>query len=480
MIGRIGLFLCSLSALYGATQWVSTQPGEIITAPRQTTATTGLVFPFVTSQNGFETAITISNTSQDTLGSSPASGTCTVNFYNGTGSVPPQTTPTVSAGKQISFNLSTGGSGVAALPNFQGYAIANCNFPLARGYANVFGGILALGQDAQVVTLPRSTAKPQTLLFQFATNQGLFDTGIIIANTSQDPFGTVPNAGSCTLTFNDGTGTHPSLNTGTIPAGTVYVNLVSTLAPGFQGYVIASCNFTGAAGLSFVSDLGARNLAGDVNPELLTAPRDSTVRPLLFSSIQNTSGQDTRITIANTSTDPLGTAPAAGSCTINFYGPSAPAAFSTGNIASGTVWTGLASVIAPGFQGYAIATCTFPFARGWAFLATTGFRNDGDSVTAEVITQPRSTAPVSLLFSAASNWNTQDTAFFITNTSLDPFGTTGSAGTCTVSYFGGATFGNNPVSQTSTSIPPGGQLTFSLSAGNPAQGIAARPVFTAT
>ena len=37
--------------------------------------------------------------------------------------------------------------------------------------------------------------------------------------------------------------------------------LASTSAPGFQGYMIALCNFQLAHGFAFISDIGARNLA---------------------------------------------------------------------------------------------------------------------------------------------------------------------------------------------------------------------------
>jgi hypothetical protein len=98
------------------------------------------------------------------------------------------------------------------------------------------------------------------LLFNFVTSQGGFDTGISIANTSSDPFGTTPQTGSCTLNFY-GASAPPPASTGTIASGTNYTNLASTIAPNFQGYMIAVCNFSYAHGFAFVSDLGARNLA---------------------------------------------------------------------------------------------------------------------------------------------------------------------------------------------------------------------------
>ena len=39
------------------------------------------------------------------------------------------------------------------------------------------------------------------------------------------------------------------------------MNTVQALAPNFQGYMIAVCNFQLAHGFAFVSDIGARNLA---------------------------------------------------------------------------------------------------------------------------------------------------------------------------------------------------------------------------
>jgi hypothetical protein len=111
------------------------------------------------------------------------------------------------------------------------------------------------------------------LLYPYLTNQGGFDTGIAIANTSQDSITPITGAssvaaqsGSCTLTWFGGTTAAPNVppapsNTGNIGAGTVYVNTLMTLAPTFQGYMFAVCNFQYAHGFAFISDVGARNLA---------------------------------------------------------------------------------------------------------------------------------------------------------------------------------------------------------------------------
>jgi hypothetical protein len=109
------------------------------------------------------------------------------------------------------------------------------------------------------------------LLYPYITNQAGFDTGLTIANTSQDSFtigssATGAQAGSCTLTWYGGTTAAPTTppgpsNTGNIAAGTVWTNTLGTIAPNFQGYMFAVCNFQYAHGFAFISDVGARNLA---------------------------------------------------------------------------------------------------------------------------------------------------------------------------------------------------------------------------
>ncbi len=98
------------------------------------------------------------------------------------------------------------------------------------------------------------------LLFPFVTNQLGFDTGLAIANTTQDPFGTSAQAGTCALNFY-GANAPSAVTTSSIAGGTVYATLASVVAPNFQGYAIAVCNFQMGHGFAFVSDLGARNLA---------------------------------------------------------------------------------------------------------------------------------------------------------------------------------------------------------------------------
>jgi len=123
------------------------------------------------------------------------------------------------------------------------------------------------------------------LLYPYITNQAGFDTGLTVANTSQDSFTvgskvTAAQAGSCTFTWYGGTTAAPTTppaptNTGSIAAGTVWAGLASTLVPTYQGYAFAVCNFQYAHGFAFISDLGARNLAMGYLAVVLTDPGTS-------------------------------------------------------------------------------------------------------------------------------------------------------------------------------------------------------------
>jgi len=110
------------------------------------------------------------------------------------------------------------------------------------------------------------------LLFPFVTNQAGFDTGIAIANTSQDPFGTVPQTGTVKLWYYGGTtggGAAPAAQTSqAVAAGAELVftlsnggNLGIAATPGFQGYIISVAQFQYCHGFAFISDLGAQKLA---------------------------------------------------------------------------------------------------------------------------------------------------------------------------------------------------------------------------
>ena len=97
-----------------------------------------------------------------------------------------------------------------------------------------------------------------TLLFPFVTNQADYDTGIVISNTSQDTFGTPESAGSCEVFFHGsmlGGGAAPdSYTSDSIAAGEHLFVQLSSEAAGFQGYLMARCDFQFAHGAAFLTN----------------------------------------------------------------------------------------------------------------------------------------------------------------------------------------------------------------------------------
>jgi len=117
------------------------------------------------------------------------------------------------------------------------------------------------------------------LLFPFITQAPGFDTGIAIANTTTDPYGTTPQTGPVTMYFygqTTGGGALPTalqkqVTTGNVPSGqvltyTAFGGAGSFAAglqpvPGFTGYMISIANFQLCHGFAFISDLGAQHIA---------------------------------------------------------------------------------------------------------------------------------------------------------------------------------------------------------------------------
>jgi hypothetical protein len=107
------------------------------------------------------------------------------------------------------------------------------------------------------------------LLFPFVSNQNGFDTGLAISNTTKDPFGTALQTGTCTVNFYGKVGNSsvclsypsPSITGGEHFVWSLANGGAVTATAGFQGYIIAQCNFQYAHGYAFISDLGAQRLA---------------------------------------------------------------------------------------------------------------------------------------------------------------------------------------------------------------------------
>jgi len=112
---------------------------------------------------------------------------------------------------------------------------------------------------------------------------------------------------------------------------------------------------------------------------------------ILFPFVTNQAGFDTGLAIANTSMDQYGTSTQTGTCTFNFFGTAAPAAVTTASaIAAGTVYANLASVMAPGFEGYVIVDCQFQYAHGFAFITQIGTFLGTEGYLALIIPDPPS------------------------------------------------------------------------------------------
>ena len=116
---------------------------------------TTLLFPFVTNQAGYETGIAISNTSQDTFGTTESAGSCEVFFHGsmmGGGAAPSsETSGSIAAGEQWVFGLSQKAAG------FQGYLMVDCDFQFAHGLAfitNGFAGVPTLAQSYLALVVP--------------------------------------------------------------------------------------------------------------------------------------------------------------------------------------------------------------------------------------------------------------------------------------------------------------------------------------
>jgi hypothetical protein len=199
----------------------------------------------VSSTNSATAVWEVMNTNQAT-NESFSFGVWTVYTANAAANAPPTGTATV--------NMSYAPTPTAAFTAAAG-AVASSSLTLPR-FADTSGVGSNLFNIIQCTT---------SLLFPFITNQSGFDTGFAIMNTTSDPFGTKLQQGTCDFNFY-GQNAPPMYTTGIIPAGnntapSTYAFLASSIAPSFQGYMIAVCRFQLAHGYAFVSDLGAQRLA---------------------------------------------------------------------------------------------------------------------------------------------------------------------------------------------------------------------------
>ncbi len=125
---------------------------------------TTLLFPFVSNQGGFDTGVVITHGSLRALSGTQGSqaGSCQLHYYGSTAEgeevLLVQTSTPLNPGQQLVFTVSGGNSvqNILGTEQYQGYVVAVCGYPGARGYAFIsdgFGAIpdLGMGYLAPVV-----------------------------------------------------------------------------------------------------------------------------------------------------------------------------------------------------------------------------------------------------------------------------------------------------------------------------------------
>lgn len=487
----IAIILLALAGFAHAGTYLVNQQAELLNSPRPTASS--LFFQFVSNQAGYDTEMTLSNTSADTLGSTGFSGTCTL-YYTGQSSsggsaTPlPQTTAPIMPGQQLVFTLSQGGSGLKATPGFQGYITVTCAFALVRGFSKLIapGGSPAAGTDAELI--PTFTPVTRTMIFPYVTSKPGFDTLIAIDNATLGPYASPPTPGTCTIYYYGLSGSTPVQQTatsGTIQPGTQAVFLLSSGGtngingmPNFSGYMVVSCGFSLASGVAFVMDSNPQTKLMSELPEYIPtgSQRGGGPTSILFPVVSSQGGQDAHIAISNTTFDSMGTVHDAGTCTVSYEGSSTTNSLrpqTSSTMAAGDVLTfSLASggdhgiAPAPGFNGYLLIDCSFPLARAWGYQVSPAGSN---SLYPEYLNKPRTPTNSGLLFSAVTSRAGYDTTITLANTSQDPYGTATGTGPCRIAYYGSNANGSVPSTQTTLGVQPGTSLSFSI--GNGGQGV---------
>ncbi|HYO80190.1 MAG TPA: hypothetical protein VES20_02220 [Bryobacteraceae bacterium] len=244
---------------------------------------------------------TLSGCAPGALAGSPALQLIEVPVVNGTGAAVWEVTssnPSVNEEFLFAFGI--------------GYRSAAGATQVGLGTATAIGNLAPFytGNNADrmggaLLPIPRFAARTETsnvitvqpcqtnLLFPYVTNQAGFDTGIAIANTSEDPFADPQNrrqSGRCRLNYFGrlANGNPPSpLNEQTdreVAAGETITMVLSTGgsaglrgSANFQGYIIAQCDFRFAHGFAFITDgpIGQARVAEGYLALVLDGPNSS-------------------------------------------------------------------------------------------------------------------------------------------------------------------------------------------------------------
>ena len=86
-----------------------------------------------------------------------------------------------------------------------------------------------------------------TLLFPYVTTKAGFDTGLVVTNASEQD-------GTCAIEYSGSDAPGDLTPDDPVKSGEQWIKLLSGIAPGFQGYITATCEFQGGHGFAFITD----------------------------------------------------------------------------------------------------------------------------------------------------------------------------------------------------------------------------------
>lgn len=193
-------------------------------------------------------------------------------------------TNNIALGYKAGYNISTGSSNIDI--GNQGLSTDTNIIRIGSTQSQTYLAGVITGNGAGLTNLNFSsqsntgTNTMTRLLFPFVTDQLGYSTGIAIANTTADPFGTVATNGTATIyCYGAGAPSPNTFTTSTIAAGTTYTTLLSSFAPGFQGYLIVVCNFPLAHGYGFLQTGTGSSSPITMTPALVLPSQRSIVLP---------------------------------------------------------------------------------------------------------------------------------------------------------------------------------------------------------
>jgi len=311
----------------------------------------------VSITEGFATAFKTQGGNGNTLGAEFTNNTET-GYYLGSGAAPASTNNIATSGTRISIAFANVPANVSVY--------VPLNYSLDNGVNNTPLSTLTLVKSATAATSGTNSVADAGL------NGGEPAGGIGAGDFTQVGAVTITN-GTGTAVYEETLNNPAAIETYVIP---VFLSSAAGAVTAPTTAITATVTLGPIGATSNVPNFISGSSTATVNGSNYTACTTS----LLFPFVTSGSGFDTGIAIANTSVDALGltskgavttsVAAQSGTCALSFYGatgaPTAPVVSPT--VASGTTWANSASSLAPGFTGYAIATCNFLYAHGFAYI----------------------------------------------------------------------------------------------------------------